>query len=69
VTPIGCRDPAFTGAGVEATELAAITARMAIRATGLTDYPSASANWIVVSFRSDPHYQEGRLELGANSTT
>jgi molybdopterin/thiamine biosynthesis adenylyltransferase len=69
VTPIGCRDPAFTGAGFEATELAAITARSAIRATGLTDYPSASANWIVLSFRSDPHYQEGRLELGANSTT
>jgi molybdopterin/thiamine biosynthesis adenylyltransferase len=69
VTPIGCRDPAFTGAGFEATELAAITARSAIRATGLTDYPSAGANWIVVSFRSDPHCQEGRLEHGADSTT
>jgi molybdopterin/thiamine biosynthesis adenylyltransferase len=69
VTPIGCRDPAFTGAGFEATELAAITARSAIRATGLTDYPTAGANWIVVSFRGDPHYQEGRLELAANSTT
>src|SRR5205085_6145536 len=61
VTPIGCRDPAFTGAGFEATELAAITARAAIRATELTDYPSTGANWIVVSFRSDPHYTEGRL--------
>ena len=62
VTPIGCRDPAFTGAGFEATELAAIIARTAIRVTGLTDYPSASANWIVLRFRSDPHYQEGRHE-------
>jgi molybdopterin/thiamine biosynthesis adenylyltransferase len=69
VTPIGCRDPAFTGAGFEATELAAITARSAIRATGLTDYPSAKANWIVISFRSDPHYQDGRLERAADPTT
>jgi molybdopterin/thiamine biosynthesis adenylyltransferase len=66
VTPIGCRDPAFTGAGFEATELAAITARAAVRTTGLTDYPVMTSNWVVLDFRGDPHYREGRLEQDAD---
>ncbi len=63
VTPIGCRHPAFAGAGFEATELAAITARTAIRATGLTDYPPLTANWILLDFRAQPHYQDGTLAV------
>jgi molybdopterin/thiamine biosynthesis adenylyltransferase len=68
-TPIGCRHPAFTGAGFEVTELAAIAARKAIQTTSLTGYPPSSSNWIVLNFRGDgPHYQEGRLEADAEST-
>lgn len=63
VTPIGCRHPAFVGAGFEATELAAIATRAAVRATGLTDYPSTTSNWVVLDFRGDPHYQEGKLDV------
>lgn len=63
VTPIGCRHPAFAGAGFEATELAAVTARIAVRATALTQYPSSDANWVVLDFRGDPHYQEGHIEV------
>lgn len=67
-TPIGCRHPAFAGAGFEATELAAITARTAVRATGLSNYPKTDSNWVVLDFRAQPHYQEGRLEPGAGCT-
>jgi molybdopterin/thiamine biosynthesis adenylyltransferase len=65
-TPIGCRDAAFTGAGFEATELAAIATRAAVRAIGLTQYPDTSSNWIVLNYRGEPHYQEGRLNLDAD---
>jgi molybdopterin/thiamine biosynthesis adenylyltransferase len=63
VTPVGCRHPAFAGAGFEATELAAITARTAIRAAGVTQYPPLVANWILLNFRGDPHYQDGFAAL------
>lgn len=62
ITPIGCRDPAFTGAGFEAAELAAITVRAAVRATALTEYRENASNWIVLNFRGEPHYREGHLE-------
>lgn len=65
VTPVGCRHPAFAGAGFEATELAAITARTTVRVTGLTDYPELIANWIVLDFRREPHYQDGTLDINA----
>lgn len=61
VTPIGCRHPAFAGAGFEATELAAIISRRAVQAIGLTSYPKAQSNWIVLDFRAAPHFQEGQL--------
>jgi molybdopterin/thiamine biosynthesis adenylyltransferase len=61
VTPIGCRHPAFTGAGFEATELAAIVSRRTIQALGTTSYPAAQNNWIVLDFRAAPHFQEGQL--------
>lgn len=61
-TPIGCRHPAFAGAGFEATELAAQATRAAVRATRLSSYPETDSNWLVLNFRGEPHYQEGRLE-------
>jgi len=67
-TPIGCRHPAFTGPGFEATELAAITTRLAILASGVTKYPANASNWVVLNFREPEHYQEGRLEPEADST-
>jgi len=63
VTPIGCRHPAFAGAGFEATELAAIAARTTVRATGATDYPALEANWIILDFRGAEHYREGRIDV------
>lgn len=63
VTPVGCRHPAFAGAGFEAAELAAITARTAVRCTGATTYPSPSANWIVLDFRGSDHYRQGKINI------
>lgn len=63
VTPIGCRHPAFAGAGFEATELAAIAARTVVRATGVTSYPPLDANWIIVAFRGGEHYREGHIDV------
>jgi molybdopterin/thiamine biosynthesis adenylyltransferase len=63
VTPVGCRHPAFAGAGFEATELAAITARTAIRASGATEYPPLEANWIVLDFRGGEHYRQGTIDV------
>ena len=61
VTPIGCRHPAFAGAGFEATELAAIAARTAVRASAATEYPPLAGNWIVLDFRGGDHYREGAI--------
>jgi molybdopterin/thiamine biosynthesis adenylyltransferase len=61
VTPIGCRHPAFAGAGFEATELATIVSRRAIQALGTTSYPATQNNWIVLAFRAEPHFREGQL--------
>lgn len=63
VTPIGCRHPAFAGAGFEVTELAAVTTRIAVRATAQTQYPPGDANWVVLNFRADPHYGDGRIDV------
>lgn len=61
LTPIGCRHPAFSGAGFEATELAAIATRIVVQRTKLTAYPESGANWVVVNFRSEPHLEQGYL--------
>lgn len=66
VTPVGCSHPAFSGAGFEATELAAVVARRAIQKTAATSYPDSGANWIVLNFRGEPHYQDGAIEPSAN---
>ncbi len=61
VTPIGCSHPAFSGAGFDATALAARAARTVVQATGRSAYPPAGFNWAVVNFRHDPEVQTGTL--------
>jgi molybdopterin/thiamine biosynthesis adenylyltransferase len=62
VLPVGCADPAFSGAGFDASELASAVARMAIRATALTQYPPLDYNWAVVNFTEEPHWTQGTIE-------
>jgi molybdopterin/thiamine biosynthesis adenylyltransferase len=61
VTPVGCSHPAFAGAGFEATQLAAVTARTVVQVTGLSRYPARDFDWAVMNFRSDPRWAAGRL--------
>ena len=63
VTPIGCRHPAFAGAGFEATELAAIAARTAVRGDGRNRLRPLDANWIIVDFRGGDHYRQGAIDV------
>lgn len=62
VTPVGCRHPAFAGAGFEATEAAAVVARTAVRLSGTSSYPELDFNWVVMSFRAHPHYRQGTAD-------
>jgi molybdopterin/thiamine biosynthesis adenylyltransferase len=62
VIPAGCADPAFSGAGFDASALASDVARMAVRATGLTGYPPLDHRWAVTNFVEEPHWQQGNLE-------
>jgi molybdopterin/thiamine biosynthesis adenylyltransferase len=61
VTPVNCSHPAFAGAGFEATELAAITTRVVVQATGASGYPTRVFDWAVINFRGSPRWQDGRL--------
>lgn len=60
--PAGCRSPTFLGAGFEATEVAAITARTTVRESMLAQYPPADFDWAVVNFRDQPRWQQGTLD-------
>jgi len=61
VTPVGCSQPTFFGAGFEAIELAAVATRMAVAACGDTGYPTQEYDWAVLNFRRLPHFQSGVL--------
>jgi molybdopterin/thiamine biosynthesis adenylyltransferase len=61
VTPAGCSHPTFTGAGFDATQLAAAVARATIQTTGLSGYPSATYNWAVANFRTEPAWRSGHV--------
>jgi molybdopterin/thiamine biosynthesis adenylyltransferase len=63
VTPIGCRHPAFSGAGFDATSLAADAARTAVRATGHVAYPPLDYDWAIISFRTQPRWEQGALYI------
>jgi len=62
VTPVGCAHPAFSGAGFDATELAAVVARAATQATYMTSYPALDYDWSIINFRGAPRWQHGLLE-------
>ena len=59
VIPVGCVDPAFSGAGFDASVLAGHVARAAVQATRLTAYPPLDHNWSVVNFVDEPRWQSG----------
>ena len=48
-TPVGCSTPAFSGAGFDATALAALAARTAVRAGGKCGYPALDYDYVVVN--------------------
>lgn len=62
ITPVGCSHPAFSGAGFDATALAALATRTAIGVTGKTEYPSPDYNYVIVNFRGEDPWRQGKLE-------
>lgn len=60
-TPVGCSTPAFSGAGFDATGLAALAARTIIRASGRCSYPALDYDYVVVSFRGEDPWRQGDL--------
>lgn len=60
-TPVGCGTPAFSGAGFDGVALASLAARMTVQATGRTDYPEPDADYVVVNFRGEEPWRQGRL--------
>ena len=66
MTPIGCSHPAFSGAGFDATALAALAARMTVCATHKCSYPQPDHNYVIVNFRGDPPCQQGTLGAHAD---
>jgi molybdopterin/thiamine biosynthesis adenylyltransferase len=65
VTPIGCSAPAFSGAGFDATALAALAARTAIRASGKCEYGSLDYDYAIVNFRGEENTSRGNLDAHA----
>ncbi|MBJ7608114.1 MAG: ThiF family adenylyltransferase [Candidatus Dormibacteraeota bacterium] len=63
VTPVGCNDPAFIGAGFEASELAAVVARTCVGLIPSTTYPPADFDWMVLNFRTRKPRAQGPLEV------
>jgi molybdopterin/thiamine biosynthesis adenylyltransferase len=61
-TPVGCSHPAFSGAGFDATALAALATRTAVAATGKSQYPSLDYNYVIVSFRGEHPWRQGTLQ-------
>lgn len=62
VTPVGCRGPAFSGAGFDATALAATAVRTAVRMSGRCSYPPLDYDYVIVNFRGEHPWRQGRLE-------
>lgn len=66
ITPRGCSHPAFSGAGFDATNLAAHLARVVLQTTGKSGYPPAGFNWAVINFRSAPRWRSGTVHSHPN---
>lgn len=62
-TPIGCSTPAFSGAGFDATALAALAARTVVQASGRASYPPLDHDYVVVNFRGPDPWRQGKLEV------
>jgi molybdopterin/thiamine biosynthesis adenylyltransferase len=60
-TPVGCSTPAFSGAGYDATAVAALAARTIIQASGRSGYPGLDHDYVVVAFRGDDPWRQGTL--------
>jgi molybdopterin/thiamine biosynthesis adenylyltransferase len=65
-TPIGCSTPAFSGAGFDATALAATAARAVVQATGRSQYPPAEFDYAIINFRGSEPWRQGRLQQHAS---
>lgn len=61
-TPVGCSTPAFSGAGFDASALAALTARVAVQVSGQSTYPPFEDDYVIVNFRGDRRSTTGRLK-------
>lgn len=62
-TPVGCSTPAFSGAGFDATALAALAARAAVQASGRSAYPAPNHDYMIVNFRGGDPWRQGSLEV------
>jgi hypothetical protein len=62
VMPIGCSAPAFSGAGFDATALAALAVRTAVQVSGKCSLPAADFDYVIVNFRGDRAICYGALE-------
>ncbi len=62
-TPVGCSTPAFSGAGFDATALAALAARTTVGASAKCAYPALEYDYVIVNFRGDDPWQQDRLEV------
>jgi len=62
ITPVGCSTPAFSGAGFDATALAALAARTAVQASGKSKYPALDYDYAIANFRGDHSWEQGRLK-------
>ncbi|MCU1676708.1 MAG: Molybdopterin biosynthesis MoeB protein [Frankiales bacterium] len=62
-TPTGCATPAFSGAGFDASALAALAARRVVQATAATSYPPAPSPLTVVDFRGEPAQQHVDVQI------
>ncbi|HXW58493.1 MAG TPA: ThiF family adenylyltransferase [Solirubrobacteraceae bacterium] len=66
VTPVGCSHPAFSGAGFDAAALAALAARTVVGVVGKSEYPSPDYNYVIVNFRGEDPWRQGKLERRAD---
>lgn len=62
-TPVGCSTPTFSGAGFDATALAALTARISVQVSGKSTYPPFEDDYVIVNFRGGPPSASGRLQV------
>jgi molybdopterin/thiamine biosynthesis adenylyltransferase len=62
-TPVGCSTPAFSGAGFDATALAALTARTAVQVSGMSAYPPFEDDYLIVNFREEQPLVSGTLPI------